>query len=535
MLILVLCLQLHLQFVQKINWDEFFYLSHIYSYQDGRLGKVLQMAHVHIFGWLTHLPGNEISQIRIGRLVMWGLQLVTLGLIIRIGQAVMSLTAGLFAALSFISLAFVFIHGTNFRADPLAACLMTYLVYVFAVSELRRADLLGLSCALGLAVLVTIKAVLFAPVLAVLALWRLISADKKFRRFLEFTLAALGAFAIFGLGYWWQGAQLSIVDGSDSPRNLANTFDTLFKSEGLFPRRQVMIDALKSDSIGVFLIVVGFTMAIWTAIMRPALRRKSLVCLALALPLLSFVFYRNAYPYFYAFIMPSVMLLAGYAVERLRLSNMIIGFIGAILVASTGVQYVLRLAQNQDIQVQTLEVIHDIFPEPVKYFDRNGFVSSFPKTGFFMSSWGIRSYIKKGEPVFVQEMQHNTVPLLIDNSPHISAALKGEPSELMSSDAQALRDNYIPHWGHIWVAGKRLVAGPESQRFMMNIPGEYTIESHRPVTINGHIYTSESVIYLTRGSHSYESDSQEIVTLRWGHHLKRPIEIPLPGPIFKGF
>ena len=71
----ILLLQLHLQSVQKINWDEFFYLSHIYEARAGHLDDTLQMGHVYLFRWLTHITGGEMVQITIGRVVMWAVQL----------------------------------------------------------------------------------------------------------------------------------------------------------------------------------------------------------------------------------------------------------------------------------------------------------------------------------------------------------------------------------------------------------------------------------------------------------------------------
>jgi hypothetical protein len=67
---LCVALQAWLAVVMEINWDEFFYLSHIYAYQRGEFGGALQRFHVHLLGWLTSIPGNEIDQIVVGRFVM---------------------------------------------------------------------------------------------------------------------------------------------------------------------------------------------------------------------------------------------------------------------------------------------------------------------------------------------------------------------------------------------------------------------------------------------------------------------------------
>ena len=534
-LALILALQLHLQFVQKINWDEFFYLSHIYDAQNDRLNKVLQMAHAYLFGILTQIPGGEIMQIRAGRIIMWMAQIITLVLIIRTARSFMSLTAALFSALCFVCIGFVFVHGTSFRADPLAAMLMMWAVYIFAASELRRRDLAGLSIALGLGALVTIKVVLFMPLFAAFAIWRLLSEGHKGRQILYFSFAALGAAAVFGLGYVLQASQLPPSGGTDSASKLASTAQTVFKSGGLFPRRGEIVQAIFNSPVPAAFLIMGFVMAAWAAFKRADMRKPALSVLALSFPLLSFVFYRNAYPYFFAFILPPAIVLCGYAFERLKLSNLMMGAICTIMVFNTAYIYKSRLSPNQTVQVQTLNAVHEIFPDPVAYFDRNGFVSSFPKAGFFMSSWGMRNYELKGEPVFTRELRQKTVPLLIDNSPHISAALIGEPTKISDIDAKALRENYIPHWGHIWVAGKNLITDPKNQIFNIAIPGQYTVEAQSSVIINGITHAPGETVNLSRGIYTYSSPQPQVATLRFGNNLKHPNQTPPDGKIFGGF
>src|SRR5690606_40229644 len=63
-------------FTLNVNWDEFFYLSKIYSHQRGDLASQLQTFQVHLFGWLTGLGGNEIDQIVVARAVMLALSAI---------------------------------------------------------------------------------------------------------------------------------------------------------------------------------------------------------------------------------------------------------------------------------------------------------------------------------------------------------------------------------------------------------------------------------------------------------------------------
>lgn len=531
----LLGLQLSLQFTQKINWDEFFYLSHIYEAQGGTLSKVLQMAHVYVLGWITQIPGGEIAQIKFGRLFMWCVQLITLGLIVKTARRFMSITSALFAALCFISIGFIFIHGTSFRADPLAACLMAYAIYVFAASDFRVRHLIGLTFALPIGALITVKVVLFAPLLAVLAMWRLKNAPAKGLLLFKFSLVALAALILFLIGYLFQGSQIVVEGGGDSISGLSNTINTVFFSSSIFPRAQVMKVGLITGLLPTIMIIIGTFATIITYIKTPKRCEVDVVILVFLLPLLSFAFYRNAYPYFYAFIFPSAVLLAGYAVERLKLSKIIIACLAGLMVINIVMISAARKDETLSVQTQTLEAVHMMFPEPIAYFDRNGMISSFPKANFFMSSWGLRNYALKGETLFVAEMEKKVVPLLIDNSPVISAALRGEPSGLLAQDASALKDNYIPHWGHIWVAGKTLSATAQPLEFGIIIPGIYTIESERNVTINGVTYSNGDVIDLSRDKHSVSSSSSQTLILRWGNQMPRPNYSASPKPIFGAF
>lgn len=531
----ILGLQLNLQLTQKINWDEFFYLSHIYDGQRGSLDKVLQMAHTHLLGWITAIPGNEIAQIKFGRLIMWCVQLMTLGLIVKTARRFMSLTSALFAALCFISIGFVFIHGTSFRADPLAACLMTYAIYVFAASDLRYRDLLGLAIALALGALITMKVILFAPLLAVLTMWRLNQGHEVRPLFIKFIATASGAAVIFMLGYGLQASQISSGTEGAAVSKLSGTLKTSILSGGLFPRAQILKVGFVTALLPILLIAVGILTAILTAIRTPSRRSQSLILAAFALPLLSFIFYRNAYPYFYAFIFPSAVILAGYAVERLKLSKVFIASLAGFMALNIALIYSGRKDETLSVQVQTLEVVHKMFPEPIAYFDRSGMIASFPKAGLFMSGWGLRSYTLKGDTRFLNEMKDKTVPLLIDNSPVISAAMAGKASALLDKDTAALKDNYIHHWGHIWVAGKTLNVISEPLEITVLVPGLYTLQSEISVNINGEPHAPEETVFLERGRHIVQSATSQIVTLRWGEDLYRPTTRSLSTPIFSTF
>ena len=531
----ILLMQLYLQFTQRINWDEFFYLSHIYDGQKGRLDKTLQMGHVYLFSWLTAIPGGEMMQITVGRTVMWAAQIATISLIVKTAQKFMSFSSALFAGLSFLGLGFVFIHGTSFRADPVAALCMMYAVYVFTASDLRRAHLAGLSVALALGAFITIKVILFAPLLAVLAVMRLNTAKDKKSLFVRFTIAAALAIFLFPGSVFLHSLTLAVPENVDHTKSLGSTAETVFLSGGLFPRLAVMKVGFLTGLLPTIMIIFGAMAALWSVLMNKPNQGVALNVLAMALPLLCFVFYRNAYPYFYAFIFPSAAILAGYAIDRLKLPNLIIVALSVVTVLNLVVLGGSRKNQSRAVQAETIEAVHTIFSDPVHYFDRNGMIASFPKAGFFMSSWGLRNYRMGETPMFLQELNHKTIPLLIDNSPNINAALRGEESGLLAADAMVLRANYIQHWGHIWVAGKSLETSPEPLKFKILVPGTYSLKASNDVNINGAVYASGSQVDLPRGDYVISSQSPQNVILRWGVNLSRPDFDAIDAPIFGSF
>jgi hypothetical protein len=105
----------------------------------------------------------------------------------------------------------------------------------------------------------------------------------------------------------------------------------------------------------------------------------------------------------------------------------------------------------------------------------------------------------------------------------------------MDVDAAALRDNYIPHWGYIWVAGKQLNISRDETKFKILTPGVYTIESDNNLKINGQSYKAGETVELGRATHIITSNTPQSIKLRWGDNLLRPVEVANPNPIYGHF
>jgi len=180
----------------------------------------------------------------------------------------------------------------------------------------------------------------------------------------------------------------------------------------------------------------------------------------------------------------------------------------------------------------------------VPYIDWCSAVSSFPKKGFFMSTWGMENYLAANRPVMkkILETEHPVFlvankPLLDTSIPRINPFTKAYYA-LLEPDYNILKDNFIPHWGPVWVAGKSIqfkgASRPHS--FDILIPGIYTIEASGPIILDGLNHITGDTITLTRGSHTVLPGPEvKSMTIRWGKHLYRPDGQPLNLPSFYGF
>jgi hypothetical protein len=257
--------------------------------------------------------------------------------------------------------------------------------------------------------------------------------------------------------------------------------------------------------------------------------------LACVSPLLSLLFYRNAFLYFFPFIVPSSMVLIGWLVGRLRYDRRLL--FGAI-VAISGTAFVgtmNALTPDQEAQRQVLHEVHVIFPEPVYAIDRNHMIADYPRDMIFMSTWGLENY-RKDRPFAADYLASHTVPLLLLNSPILEEAagidVPTRPEHrLFQADKRILRENYIPHWGPVWVAGKQFAARAEGQEFEILVPGTYTLEE-APATINDIALAPGETIVLKRGAHRLKTHHAKGAALRWGRHLHRPAGSPPAAPLY---
>ncbi|HEX4846782.1 MAG TPA: hypothetical protein VFV30_01445 [Novosphingobium sp.] len=526
----ILLLQLEQVFNRPVNWDEFYHLSQVHAQAQGRLSEVLQVLHVRLLGWLALLPLGEIDQVRIARLAMFGCELFTLLAIHGLARRLVQERAARLAPLLYLGAGFVFQHGMAFRADPLVTALLMGALWWLAAGALRGRDCAGIAVLLALAGLATVKAVLFAPAFAAIAWWRLTQqADPKaFALRLAATVLLSGALlAVLVL----ITQQFVPPAPAVSAAATVQASQSMLLAEGLLPRWQFLLMAAATAPM---LVLAGAAMVpgLWRTAVPGTLR---IVCIGLILPLASVLFYRNAFPYFYAFILAPVVVGLVPGIAWLARSGgvraMAAGsLLGCVLLSAITPRAVLGE------QGAVLREVHRIFPQPVAYFDFAGMVAAFPKANVFMSSWGQTRYRSGEFASYADTVQQRDVPLLLAN--HDVLARNQSPGgpawELLPHDAVLLRTSYVQHWGPIWLAGRRFASGAPEQDFTLPAGGTYTL-SGTAALIDGQRIEPGSTVALARGRHRFAPLGPGETVLRWGKDLPRPSGPAPAGVPFRGF
>jgi hypothetical protein len=557
MVVAVLCLAVAVRlFVVthfSINSDEFHYLAHVHDHQRGELAVKLQSFHVHFFGWLTRLSLDEAGQIVAARWVMLGLHLVTAGLLYRLARRVVEASAARFAAVAYLSVSFVIWTGASFRFDPIAICLImgALNLLLHRAGSLWHCGLAGLL--LAVAALITIKASLFVPTVVLILgapLLRRETAGLGARRAL--VTAVVGAVGLAGL-YTAHARGVNEAIARSSAEVAASGLSKTIIQAGLFPRIEILTLTLRWDLAFWVCWLAGLGVLVRRLLNSGGIERTRWIeVAALALPVASLGFYRNSFSYFYSFVLAPASVLVALAWQALSqaaaiqtrrawptyLKVIVLLWCGAsLLIHGIFVPTILSLEPQRKI----LAAVHRAFPSPVPYLDANSMVASFPQVGLFMTSWGMEAYLERGMPVLRDAIENRQPPLLLAN--HALLDLEnavfppGQYGRLLPPDREALERTYIHHWGPIYVAGRSFELS-RAQEPVLDVPiaGRYTLESRRPIRIDGELIQPGKSVVLARGSHRFATgESAERVTLRWGDGLYRPEEPPPPPPVFLGF
>ena len=520
---LIVTLQINLVFAKSINWDEFFYFSEIQQLNDGLLTQSLQTFHTRLFGVLRQLPLDPVGQLLTGRVFMLACELVAGYALYGIARRFVENRVAALCALTYLSAGYVFLHGFAFRADPLATALLMMALLCLLRRDFNWQTVTIISVILGLASAITIKVVFYAPAFAGVAWLRWDEAERDNRRAISLASAAMivGSAAVFA------GLVLAHRTGIDtsSQRNgtAASALDTVFAA-GLVPQANYLWQQILLAPHAAMLILAA--PLFWGRFKNS--ERVALV--GFVLPLMTIAFYRNSYPYYFVFVLAPAMVTVGPALNRL------LGYIGywpyiAILSANALVLNLVEPRQVLANQRSLVAGVHQIFPRPVAHFGFSGMIGDFPRPlSILVSGWGLQSYRSGEQPTLIELANERPIPLLIVNHPVIVAAVENRPSaeSLLPADAKMLRENYLQHWGIVWVAGKRIPKGTGTTATEFIVPGTYTVEGGN-IRIDSNALSAGEVVYISRGKHVFTADPFNDADVRWGNHLTVPSRAPPSG------
>ena len=496
-----------LAFMRNVNWDEFYFLSHIHAYLDGRLDRPMQTVFVHGFTWLDRLPGHEMEQIFAARLVMVGFVALTTASIYHIARHLSATTPALIAALAFLTSGFTLVYGGSFRADPMAAALATASIALLMTTRMGPLHVLAVATFSALAMLVTVKTALFVPAYLAALIWRM----EERGMVLRILGTGILALAIAAPLYSWHAAGIVPAPGADTASNARDAVSTSLLRSGFFPRSK---EALTWSflSLGALpLVLAGLRAA------RPA--RLRVVLILFAFPLLSIIIYRNAFPYFFPFAVPLLMVSAALGAQNLRGTRTLQACLVLMIAGGLG-QAAFAFRDGTALQRATLAEVHRIFPQPVPYIGDSGMVSSFPRVGFFMSGWGMQSYLAADTPVFSDLIATHRPPMLLANKSVLAYTMRvpetGEEQRLLlAEDHDLLRQAYVHYSGSIYLAGGEAQLSSGSAQLSLPFPGTYRVNSPVPIMIDGRPVNGGDVLELQQTDLMITGMSGTVVQLIW--------------------
>jgi hypothetical protein len=522
---IALALQVELVLSKSINWDELFHFSQIHQHLRGEHVQWLQTPHVHLYAWVAQLPGDALTHIRLIRLMMVGFELFVVAVIIDFARRQSSPETGKLVGLLWLTGGFIFSHGFALRADIIATALLMGALWIAFVRPWRIGEFAAIGALTTLAAVATIKSALYLPAFLGVALLRRDDWPVVGRLAIMASAAAVAVMLLVAA---------SAIDLRVATRELMwivpGSIERMFTA-GMFPQGTYLLKQVLIAPILAF--AIGFSgLYYWRKGKRDA---KHYTWLLLLAPLLSLAVYRNAYPYHYVFLLAPAMLALAPSGEWLR-SRLGGGGVAALLI---GLALLLNLAEDRTVTARQevfQQGIHQIFPQPVYYFDDVGIVPDYPRAvPRFASGWGLAGYRAHGRPDYSLAAAAAPVPLFIKQGYALDHLTPSPDDELalLPVDARMLRENYIRHWGIVFVSGKYLPKGVSPQNFTIIAPGIYTVE-RAALTIDGIRYGVGEIVDLDRGEHRVGPRARD-ATLRWGRHLPVPdVEWPT-GPIFTDY
>jgi hypothetical protein len=407
---------------------------------------------------------------------------------------------------------------------------------------------------MAISLMVSIKTVFHLSTITFIFILNLFLSENKKNVVKQLMLFIIVLVVFYPIIYVFHKSTLLSQELNQSLDSLSSIYTKVITFDNIFYRLAYLKRSFYDNFVIWTLFLVGIVFCIRDLIRsKDRFQTDKLVMFSFLMLLFTLFFYRNAFPYFYVFIISPSIISSGIFPHRLvkelkknrsTFSFLIITVISLSVLFNFFVHYKQNLNDRIGSQKEVLELIHQLFPQPVPYIDRCSMVSSFPKIGFFMSTWGMENYLKSNTPIMSKLLNNYKPVFLLANSEWLDLSLSRETAyhagrySLLEEDLTILKENYIHHWGIVYIAGKQFYFDSKlkSHIFQIIIPGIYTYEGDIEATIDGNLYQNEDIIQLEKGYHFISPlKFPAKIILRWGDHLYRPAKNPNTTPIFFGF
>lgn len=526
----LVALQFSLIFVKSFNWDEFLHYGMVYQLRDGTLARPFQTLLARFLAWGPYVSDDLLTQMTAARLLAWSFFLVGLGSLYGLARKFVSREDALWTTLVYLSAGNVFVHGFAIRADPIVMATLMLALYLLATRRLRWTTVVAVGALIGLAGMMTVKAVFYVPCFAGIAWLRLSEADDK-QGVLARLAAVVAVAAITFVGmYMLHRAGLAPVRPSqDGVSFLSNGLNWL--TEGFLRQPGYTLMAVITSPVYVFaLIKTPF------ALRAPDITRaKAIALVTLCVPLATILFYRNVFPYFFVFILaPAAVTLAPAVAELRRNYGTLLLALAIATVPIT--KFITEPRDALDRQRAMIDYIHHEFPISAVGFDYCGMVADYPRVfDHLVSGIGIANYNKRGIPLVAQAVESGELAFVIENRADISLALEGKTRKegLLPADARALHGNFVRAWGLIWLPGEVIPKGADP--VWIDIPAQGAYTPNGDVTVDGKRYGPGAVVKLSKGRHIVTGARVRQTVLWRGEHLPAPAPQTTAGLVFTNF
>jgi hypothetical protein len=515
-LLFLACLaaQLYLVFVKSFNWDEFLHFSLLYRLREGTELQPFQVFGFRLLWWAPDVASNLADQMLAARLFAWVAHLFTLFMIYCAARRFSNATNSFFAAFAYLAAGYVFNQSFAIRADPLVTATLMAALCLFVRGKFNLFEAIAIGALVGLAGMMTVKAILYSPCFAGLAWLKLHEAPTRPEFIAKLVIAAIAALLSFGSIYLFN--TWNFPEAAPSSHSVSSvSFFLRWITADMHYWRFVVEELILGI---VFFAAVAFAPFAWK---KAGLKTDEKVALAgLMLPLAALVFYRNTFPYFFTFLLApvAVVIAPSLGLVRARFGNAFLAFVLA------AVPLALAVLEPRDVirsQRALIDYVHREFPEKTGYLDYSGMIADYPRIMNYLTTGnGIRHYREQGEAVVAREIDRGNVPFIMANRDSVLAALEGRtrPLALLPEDIAAMHGNYVRQWGVLWREGKQIPAGSGDFAFQLRRGGAFTLAGG-PLTIDGKLLTHGMQAKLDAGVHSATGRRTSPSTLWRGDRL----------------